>query len=49
VTTRSRLESDRAELARFVDATFRCGDDDPTAAVLWPLIKRLGDDPERWL
>jgi hypothetical protein len=48
VTTRSRLESDRAELARFVDATFRCGDD-ATAVVLWALIKRLADDPERWL
>ena len=33
MTTRSRLESDRAELTRFVDATFRYAEDG-TKAVL---------------
>jgi hypothetical protein len=41
-----RLKADRAELARFVDATFRCADD-AGAAGLWTFVDRLADDLER--
>jgi hypothetical protein len=46
VTVKIRLEAERAELARIVDATFRCPDD-ATAAVLRTFIDRLADDLER--
>ena len=46
VTAKPRLEADRAEVARFVDATFRCADD-AGAGGLWTFVDRLADDPER--